>query len=80
MCGHTQIILWDPRGDVIDSFYELRDPERDDGPARIQETAVGDGVCLYLAENDNCHRSTYLWTVRLPEPAPRNPSPKKIGL
>jgi len=69
MQGHTQIMRWDPRGSVIDSFYNLRDPERNDGPARIHEMAIDESGCLYLAENDNHCRSSYLWTVRLPEPA-----------
>jgi sugar lactone lactonase YvrE len=69
MQGHTQIMRWDPRASSIDSFYNLHDPERDDGPARIHEMAIDESGCLYLGENDNHCRSSYLWTARLPEPA-----------
>ena len=66
MKGHTQIIRWRPGGDRIESFFNLTDPRIHDGPARIHELAVDTNHRLYLAENDNHQRSSYLWTARLP--------------
>ena len=37
-----------------------------EGPARIHDLAVDDQHQLYLAENDNHSRSSYLWTAMLP--------------
>jgi hypothetical protein len=55
-----------PGSDRIESFFPLRDPELDDGPARIHEMAVDAQGQLYLAENDTHERSSYLWTAKLP--------------
>lgn len=66
MKGHTQVIRYRPGEKRIESFSELVDPTIDDRPARIHEMAVDEGHRLYLAENDNHLRSSYLWTVVLP--------------
>ena len=66
MKGHTQVMRWRPGADAIESFYPLHDPALNDGPARIHELTVGADDTLYLAENDNHARSSYLWTARLP--------------
>jgi hypothetical protein len=66
MEGHTQIMRWKPGSDRIDSFYNLRDPRIEDGPARIHELAVDARRRLYLGENDNHKRSSYLWSAQLP--------------
>ncbi len=66
MKGHTQLMRWKPGSDRIESYFDLCDPEAGGGPARIHELAVDPEGCLYLAENDNHHRSSYLWTARLP--------------
>ncbi|MBI4581567.1 MAG: hypothetical protein HY718_17850 [Planctomycetes bacterium] len=66
MKGHTQVIRYRPGDERIDSFFDLVDPAINDGPARIHELAVDRDHQLYLAENDNHQRSSYLWTARLP--------------
>jgi hypothetical protein len=66
MKGHTQVMRLRPGSDRIESFFHLHDPELNDGPARIHEMAVDAEDRLYLAENDNHERSSYLWTARLP--------------
>lgn len=66
MKGQTQVMRWRPGSDRIDSFFNLRDPSINDGPARIHELAVDREHVLYLAENDNHQRSSYLWAARLP--------------
>lgn len=66
MKGHTQVIRYRPGDDRIDGFCDLLDPAINEGPARIHELAVGRDHELYLAENDNHTRSSYLWTARLP--------------
>jgi len=59
----TQVFRWRPTEDRVDVWNDLYDPQRDDGPARIHDIAVDNQNRLYLAENDNCCRSSYLWTV-----------------
>lgn len=66
MKGHTQLMRWHPATDRIESFCDLCDPALQDGPARIHELAIDSRHTLYLAENDNHRRSSYLWTARLP--------------
>lgn len=66
MKGHTQIIRYRPGDDRIDGFSNLQDPKLGEGPARIHELTVDRDHRLYLAENDNHQRSSYLWTARLP--------------
>jgi hypothetical protein len=66
MKGNTQIVRWKPGQNEIDSFFHLRDPETQEGPARIHDLAVDSNHKLYLAENDNHLRSSYLWTAELP--------------
>jgi hypothetical protein len=65
MRGYTQVMRLRPESDRIESFSELVDARIDDRPARIHELAVGDDDTLYLAENDNHHRSSYLWSARI---------------
>ncbi|MGH9326081.1 MAG: hypothetical protein ACRD2B_05260 [Terriglobia bacterium] len=65
MKGHTQLIRWDTKGDQIECFADLSDPEINDRPARIHEMAIDEEHRIYLAENDNHCRSSFLWTVRL---------------
>jgi hypothetical protein len=65
MGGQTQVMRWKPGSDRIESFYNLRDPDLADGPARIHDMAVDNTGRLYLAENDNHDRSSYLWSARL---------------
>jgi hypothetical protein len=65
MKGHTQIIRYRPSEHRIDGFFNLIDPAINEGPARIHELAVDRDHQLYLAENDNHQRSSYLWTARL---------------
>ncbi|MEX0776322.1 MAG: hypothetical protein WD042_11510 [Phycisphaeraceae bacterium] len=63
MKGHTQVIRWDPRTDKIDDLGPLVDPNIGERPARIHELAVDDHGRVYLAENDNHVRSSYLWVL-----------------
>ncbi len=63
--GETQIFKYDPNKQKIDSFCNLRDEEIDDRPARIHELTIGPDNTVYLAENDNHNRSSYLWSVKL---------------
>lgn len=65
MKGQTQLIRWNMRTDRIESFSKLVDPEIDDRPARIHEIAVNDEHQIYLAENDNHQRSSFLWTAHI---------------
>ena len=63
--GHTQLLRWDTRTDRIESRADLIDPTSGETPARIHEIAVAGDHTVYLGENDNHHRSSYLWQVHL---------------
>ncbi len=65
MKSHTQLVRWDTNSSRMDSFTDLTDFEIDDRPARIHEIAVDAQHRLYLGENDNHERSSYLWSVAL---------------
>jgi hypothetical protein len=63
--GQTQLIRWKMNGDRIECFADLHAPEIDDRPARIHEIAVDEEHRIYMGENDNHHRSSFLWVARL---------------
>lgn len=65
MHGHTQLIRWDTKTDRIESFYDLVDSEINDRPARIHDIDVDEEHRVYLAENDNHVRSSFLWSVQI---------------
>lgn len=65
MHGHTQLIRWEVNTDKIESFANLFDPEINDCPARIHDLDVDENHTIYLAENDNHVRSSFLWTVEV---------------
>ncbi len=65
MKGFTQLIRWDTRADRMESYTNLSDSEIGERPARIHDMAVDDDHRIYLGENDNHERSSYLWTVCL---------------
>jgi hypothetical protein len=58
----TQLIRWDPNSGTIDDFGLLADKHQQ-RPARIHELCRDDSDAVYLAENDNHDRSSYLWKV-----------------
>jgi hypothetical protein len=63
MNGKTQLIRWNTKTDKVELFQDLVAPKINDRPARIHELAIDEEHQLYLGENDNHHRSSYLWTV-----------------
>ena len=65
MHGRTQLIRWDTREDSFDTYTDLVDDARGEGPARIHELAVDGQGRVFLGENDNHQRSSYLWSVDL---------------
>ena len=65
MNGRTQLVRYDPRSGRLDRYDRLVEPESGETPARIHELAVSGDHTLYLGENDNHSRSSYLWSVRL---------------
>jgi sugar lactone lactonase YvrE len=65
MNGHTQLFRWDTRTDRIEGYTDLSDPARNEPPARVHDIAIDDEHRIYLAENDNHRRSSYLWEVHL---------------
>jgi sugar lactone lactonase YvrE len=65
MHGGTQLVRWNIRSDYLERFSELVDPATGERPARIHELAVDNGGRVFLGENDNHERSSYLWSVIL---------------
>lgn len=63
--GQTELIRWDLSTNRIDSWTELIDSQINDRPERIHDIAVDNNHRLYLGENDNHQRSSYLWEVSL---------------
>ena len=63
MHGQTQLIRWPTRSEKFERFGELEDKSIGQRPARIHELAVDDQGRVYLGENDNHERSSYLWSV-----------------
>ena len=65
MHGRTQLFRWDTRSSELESYDRLVDEASGENPARVHELAIGDGERIYLGENDNHQRSSYLWSVTL---------------
>ena len=66
MKGQTQAVRWDMSGGAIQDLPDIVDAQTGERPARIHELAVdGDGT-VYLAENDNHGRSSWLWRAASP--------------
>jgi hypothetical protein len=63
--GQTQLIRWKMDSDRIECFADLTDLAIDDRPARIHEIAVDEDHRIYMGENDNHHRSSFLWVAEL---------------
>ena len=65
MNGRTQLFRWHIKSGETERYTRLADDASGESPARIHELAVGDGGRIYLGENDNHQRSSYLWSVTL---------------
>ncbi len=63
--GQTQLIRWKTNSDEIDCFADLTDPAVDDPPSRIHEIALDEDHRIYMGENDNHSRSSFLWVVEV---------------
>ncbi len=63
--GRTEVFRWNLATDRIESCQELTDPQINERPARIHELAVDHNHTIYLGENDNHERSSYLWELRI---------------
>lgn len=64
MRSQTQAFRWEMETRQVEDLGDLIDPATGDRPARIHELTVR-GSELYMAENDNHTRSSYLWQVSL---------------
>jgi hypothetical protein len=65
MHGHTRLVRWDTRGGELETYDDLVDAASGERPARVHELALDDKGRVYLGENDNHDRSSYLWSVTL---------------
>jgi hypothetical protein len=63
MNGRTRVLRWTIGSQKIDDLDDLADPVTNDRPARIHELALDTRGTMYLAENDNHDRSSYLWSL-----------------
>lgn len=64
MRGQTQAFRWNTSTDRIEDLGDLVDSSTGERPARIHELAIRDNE-LFLAENDNHSRSSYLWQLTM---------------
>ncbi len=60
--GDTQLFKWHPNDNEVAILHRIED-EDGNVPARIHDIAVDRRGTLYLAENHNHTRSSFLWTV-----------------
>lgn len=60
--GDTQLFRWNPQKKEITLLDKIEDAYGNI-PSRIHDIAVDKHGKLYLAENDNHKRSSYLWTI-----------------
>lgn len=67
MRSQCQICRFDPMAEKLDVWSDLADLERQEKPARIHELAVSADGTLWLGENDNHKRSSYLWSMQVPD-------------
>lgn len=63
MQGRTALFRYDPETLELRVRENLRDPDTGGSPARIHDICLA-GDTLFLAENDNHQRSSYLWSTR----------------
>lgn len=59
--GKTVLFRYDPASGDLQFWQDLRDPATGEAPARIHELVVADNGDIWFGENDNHHRSSYLW-------------------
>lgn len=64
MKHHTHLFRWNPDSRELFNYGEIIDKRINEKPSRIHEIAIDDRGNIYLAENDNHHRSSYLWIVK----------------
>lgn len=65
MKGETALCRLNPTTLELKRWENIVDPETDERPARIHELCVSSKGVVYLAENDNHTRSSYLWSVEV---------------
>lgn len=63
---YVTVFRFDPRTETIESLGRIFDETIQEAPARIHDIAITDDGVLYCGENDNNHRSSYLWEVHVP--------------
>jgi hypothetical protein len=64
MKGMTTLCRFNPQTLALDVWNGLADADTGAVPARIHELCVADDGTIYFGENDNHHRSSYLWSAR----------------
>ncbi|MPY89615.1 MAG: hypothetical protein GEU99_17025 [Luteitalea sp.] len=65
MHGRTQLMRWDTRSEAIEIYPDLVDQATGERPARIHDLDADHQHRIYLGENDNHERSSFLWSVTL---------------
>ena len=65
MRGQCHVCRFDPTTLKLDVWSDLEDVERQEKPARIHELAISSDGTVWLGENDNHERSSYLWSMRI---------------
>lgn len=63
--GTVRVFVYDPAINVIRDLGALRDPATGANASNIHMIVEGEPGTLYLGENDNLYRSSYLWEVKI---------------
>ena len=63
--GTCRVFAYDPAINVIRDLGALRDPATGANASNIHMIVEGEPGTLYLGENDNLYRSSYLWEVKV---------------
>jgi len=62
---YVTVFRFDPRTEQLELLGRIYDETLQEAPARIHAIAMTEDGVLYCGENDNNHRSSYLWEVQL---------------
>ena len=65
MRGQCHVCRFDPATQKLEVWSDLEDVERQEKPARIHGLAISRDGTVWLGENDNHERSSYLWSMRI---------------
>jgi hypothetical protein len=63
--SYVTVFRFDPKTERIEILGRIFDETIQESPEKIHDIAITDDGVLYCGENDNDHRSSYLWEVQI---------------